>query len=43
MCDVNFYNINTVPQSKVGGLITILSPERLTAVSEIINFVLGID
>lgn len=40
---VNFYNINTVPQSKVGGLIAILPPERLTAVSEIINFVLGVD
>ena len=42
-CVANFYNINTVPQSKVGALIAILSPEQLTAVSDVIQFVLGID
>ena len=40
-CVVNFYNINTVPQSKVGALVAILPPEQLTAVDQIIEFVLG--
>ena len=42
-CVVNFYNIHTVPQAKVGALIAILSPEQLTAVDQMMAFVLGID
>jgi len=42
-CAANFYNIQTVPQSKVGSLITVLSPERLAEVDKVIAFALGLD
>ena len=34
-CAVNFYNIFTVPQSKIGALIAILSPDRLAEVDRL--------
>jgi len=42
-CVANFHNIQTVPQSKVGGLITVLSPERMAAGEKALAFALGLD
>ncbi len=40
---VNLDNLQTVPKAKVGGLTTILSPERIEAVEQAICFALGMD
>lgn len=42
-CAVNFDNIQTVPKSKVGTLITVLSPTRMHAVNDAVSFALGLD
>ena len=39
----NFYNLQTVPKERVGAWITTLSPERMMAVDQAIQFALGID
>lgn len=39
----NFYNLQTVPKEKVGAWITTLSPERMLAADQAIQFALGID
>jgi mRNA interferase MazF len=40
---VNLDNIYTVPKSKIGGLITILSPKKMAAVEKALCFALGIN
>jgi mRNA interferase MazF len=40
---INLDNLQTVPKAKVGGLITILSPEKIEAVEQAICFALGMD
>ena len=40
---VNLDNLQTVPKANVGGLITVLSPERMAAVERAICFALGMD
>lgn len=40
---VNLDNIQTIPKAKVGGLIAVLSPEKMTAVERALCFALGID
>lgn len=42
-CAVNLYNMQTVPQAKVGTWITTLSPERMAEVDRALQFALGID
>ncbi len=42
-CVVNFDNIQTVSQAKIGKIITQLSPERMDEVRTAINFALGLD
>lgn len=42
-CVANFDNIQTVSQSKIGELITYLSPKRLEEVKTSISFALGLD
>jgi len=42
-CAANFYNVQTVPQTKIGGWITTLSSERMTEVDRALQFALGID
>ena len=42
-CAVNFYNVQTIPQAKIGSWITTLSPERLAEVDRALPFALGID
>ena len=42
-CVVNFDNIQTISQSKVGKIITRLSLERLKEVRKAVNFALGLD
>lgn len=42
-CVANFDNIQTVAQSKIGGIISQLSPERLSEARTAINFALGLD
>ena len=39
----NFYNLQTVPKEKVGAWIATLSPERMMAVDQAIQFALGVD
>lgn len=40
---VNLDNLQTVPAAKIGSLITILTPEQMTAVEQALCFALGID
>ena len=40
---INVDNLQTVPKNKIGGLITILSPEKMDAVERAICFALGMD
>ncbi|MEZ4513272.1 MAG: type II toxin-antitoxin system PemK/MazF family toxin [Chloroflexota bacterium] len=40
---VNLDNLQTVPKQNLGGLITILSPEKMQAVEQAVCFALGID
>jgi mRNA interferase MazF len=40
---VNVDNLQTVPKEKIGGLITILTPDKMEAVEQAICFALGID
>ena len=42
-CVANFYNLQTVPKSKIGAWITMLGPERMAEVNEALQFALGID
>jgi mRNA interferase MazF len=42
-CAANFYNLQTVPKTKIGPWITLLSPERMDEVNHAIQFALGID
>ena len=41
-CAANFYNLQTVPQNKVGAWITTLSPKRMAEVDRALQFALGI-
>jgi len=40
-CVVNAYNLQTVPKSRMGELITQLSPERMREVRAAVEFALG--
>ena len=40
---VNLDNLQTIQKSKLGGLITILPPDKMTSVDNAICFALGID
>ena len=40
---VNLDNLQTIPKSSLGGLIAILSPDKMEAVERAICFALGID
>ena len=40
-CVVNAYNLQTIPKSRIGELITQLSPERMREVRAAIEFALG--
>ena len=40
---VNLDNIQTIPKHNIGGLITILSPQRLEAIEKALCFALGMD
>ena len=40
---INLDNIYTVPKSKIGGLIAVLSPEKMAAVEKALCFALGIN
>ncbi len=42
-CAVNLDNIQTVPKSKLGDLITYLSPDRMQEVIQAVSFALGFD
>jgi len=42
-CAANFYNLQTVPKTKVGPWITTLSPQRMAEVDRALQFALGID
>lgn len=42
-CAANFYNLQTIPKSRLGAWITTLSPERMVEVDQAIQFALGID
>ena len=42
-CAVNLDNIQTVPKTKIGPLITTLSPERMQEVKQAISFALEFD
>jgi mRNA interferase MazF len=42
-CTINCDNLQTVSKSKIGALITVISPERLSEVQQAINFSLGFD
>ena len=42
-CVANFDNIQTISQSKIGKIITQLSPERLEEIRKAANFALGLD
>jgi mRNA interferase MazF len=39
---VNLDNILTIPKAKLGGLVTVLSPQKMTAVERAIRFALGL-
>lgn len=40
---INLDNIQTVQKSKIGGLITVLSPEKMKLVDQALCFALGVD
>ncbi len=42
-CAANFYNIQTISKAKIGGLITVLSPEKMKEVEKALCFTLGIE
>jgi mRNA interferase MazF len=42
-CAINFDHLQTVNKKKLGGLITILSPEKMIQSGEAICFALGVD
>jgi mRNA interferase MazF len=42
-CAANMDNIQTVPKTKLGSLITHLSPARMREVNQAISFALGLD
>jgi mRNA interferase MazF len=42
-CAANFYNLQTVPKTKVGAWLTTLSPQRMAEVDRALQFALGID
>ncbi len=42
-CAANFYNLQTVPKSKIGAWITTLSAERMAEVEEALLFALGVE
>ena len=42
-CAANFYNLQTVPKTKVGVWLTTLSPQRMAEVDRALQFALGID
>ncbi len=42
-CAANFYNLQTVPKSKIGSWIITLSPQRMAEVDAALQFALGID
>ena len=42
-CAVNLDNIQTVPKTKLGSLITTLSPEKIREVMRAISFAMGFD
>ncbi|MCA9933196.1 MAG: type II toxin-antitoxin system PemK/MazF family toxin [Ardenticatenaceae bacterium] len=43
ICAANFYNLHTIPQNDIDGLITVLSPEKMADVDQAIAFALGMD
>jgi len=43
VCAANFDHIQTVPKSRLGSLITVLSPQRMREAEQAICFALGID
>ena len=42
-CAANFYNLQTVPEAKIGAWITTLSPEKMSVAEHALQFALGID
>jgi len=40
---VNLDNLQTIPKANLGGLITVLSPDKMAAVERAICFALGMD
>lgn len=42
-CAANFYNIQTIPKTKIGGLIAVLSPAKMREVEKALCFTLGVD
>jgi mRNA interferase MazF len=42
-CAANFYNVQTVPKSKVGAWISTLTPQRMAEVDRALQFALGIE
>jgi mRNA interferase MazF len=42
-CAVNAYNLQTIQKAKLGSFLTHLSPERMRAVRDAIEFALGFD
>nr|MBF0223457.1 type II toxin-antitoxin system PemK/MazF family toxin [Desulfobulbaceae bacterium] len=42
-CAINFDHIQTVSKTKIGSLITKLSPDKLRSVNEAISFALGLE
>ncbi len=42
-CAANFYNIQTIPQTKIGGLIAVLSPKKMKEVEKALCFTLGVN
>jgi mRNA interferase MazF len=42
-CAANFYNLQTVPKTRVGAWITTLSVQRMVEVNHALQFALGID
>ena len=42
-CAANFYNLQTVPKSRIGAWITTLSSQRLAEAEKALQFALGID
>jgi len=42
-CAVNLDHVQTIPKSKVGSLIAVLSNQRMTEVRQAVDFALGFD